>query len=279
MKIKIKMLFLLILSLSVTNIYSKTHLKSVTIGVIEYPSYIEVDKDGNFSGISHYIASEVFKASGYKVTFKIFPYKRLISHLFKNKKQVMMGIFAGVPGYERHHLSEISYMYFPTTYFYNSKLHPEFKNILNISQTKNKSVSILSGSGVYENVITDSGGKPERVTHESQVFKLLASGRVDFAHTGLINGIDKTKKTPKFKKLLPLSFTVTNLLSGLMFPKSLNNVRDDFHKTVVMLHKSGGLLKIYKEALKNYPEVDAKLMLPQKISIKVNIPISLVSSN
>ena len=218
------------------------------------------------------MAKEVFKKAGYEVSFHVLPYKRAVVKLFEKDDGIMMGIFAGIPGYEKLALTEVSYLIFPTTYFYNSSLNPNFSTITKIEQTKGMDVLVMNGTSIYENVITESGGKSITVNSNKQVFSMLYSGRAKFAHNGLFSGLDDISKNPAYKVLVPLPFYVTEITSGLVFREGASDARDAFLRTIKKMHKNGELLNIFKNAFKNYPKIDYKKMLPESIGVKVNVP-------
>lgn len=243
----------------------------VTIQTMSYPPYVIVNSDGEVRGLSVSIASEIFKAIGYKAKYNIVPYKRALRNLFSKNNAIMMGLFEGVPDYKTLNISEIKYTVFPTTYFYNHKKNPEYGKIKNIKQTKGKSVAVVRGTGIYEKAVTDAGGRLELVTNEIQTLKMLNANRVDFAHTGLLRGFESISNNPNYQNLRPLKFSVTKLISGMMFRSDANGIRDKFLKKAQEFHKNGMLLEIYKRALKNIPQSLAASMVPKEIKMNVNI--------
>jgi ABC-type amino acid transport substrate-binding protein len=246
--------------------------KTITIQTIHYPPYINLDENKKVSGISYYLSNEIFKSAGYKVTFNIVPYQRAVHNLFKKKDGIMTGIFSAIPNYQKLNLTQVSFMGFPTAYFYNSKTHPEYGKITNLKQTKGKNVAVMAGTKVYEDVITNSGGKLIKVTNEKGVFKMLKAGRVDFAHSALLSTIQTISKDSKLKHILPLKFNATNMLGGIVFREGALSAKNDFIKEVKKLHKNGKLLEIFKNSLKNLKGVDAKSFYPKEIKVQTNIP-------
>ena len=246
------------------------HLKEVIVEAGFYPPYFDISESGKVSGISYYVANEIFKRAGYKAIFKVLPYKRAVHNLFNNKNGVMMGVLAGIPEFQKLNLTEISYLIFPTTYFYNSKLNSKYSRITKIEQTKGLDVLVMGGTGFYENIITESGGKAIKVSRDELTLSMLQSGRADFAHTGLFSGLDNIKKNPKYKDLVPLPFNATSLTGGIVFREVASNSRDAFLKTVKEMYMNGDLLVVFKFAFQNYPRIDYKKMLPSQISVKRN---------
>jgi ABC-type amino acid transport substrate-binding protein len=244
--------------------------KFVTIQTSIYQPYVDVDKNGKVIGISISIANEIFKAIGYNVKYNVVPYMRATHNLFNIKNAIMMGLFEGVPEYQSLNISEIKYTVFPTTYFYNSKGHPEYGNITTVKQTKNKIIAVVGGTGIYEKAISSTGGIPELVTNEIQTLKMLHNNRVDFAHTGLLSGLHAISRNKKFYNLRPLNISITNLTSGMMFRKSTYDIRDKFLKKTKEFHKNGRLLQIYRKSLTNIPKEHAANMIPKEILMNVN---------
>ena len=249
-------------------------LKEVDIETTMYPPYFNIDKSGKLSGISYQIANEVFKKAGYKANFNVLPYKRAVLNLFDKKDGIMMGIFAGIPGYEKMTITEVSYLLFPTTYFYNSKLRPEYSSITKIDQTKGKKVLVLAGTSLYEDIITNSGGQAIKLTNESQVLAMLEAGRADFAHTSLLSGLHSIQMNPSYSILRALPFYTSAFASGVVFREDSFEVRDAYLKAIKKMHKSGELIEIAKKAFKAYPSLDYSHMFLKNIGEKTNIPVS-----
>lgn len=241
---------------------------------MRYPPYFSIDNSGKLFGISYEIAKEVFKAVGYKVKFNILPYKRAVLNLFDKKDGIMMGIFAAIPGYEKLAITEVSYLLFPTTYFYNSKLKPEYSSITEIDQTKGKKVLVLDGTRLYEDIITKSGGQAIRLTNEAQVLAMLEAGRADFAHTSLLSGLHSIQINPSYSSLRALPFYTTVLPSGVVFREGSFDVRDAYLKAIKKMHVSGELLKIAKKAFKSYPNIDYSSLFLKDIGVNMNTPVT-----
>lgn len=261
---------LLFLFLSFSTSSAQTN-KVIKVFSSSFPPYVVKNKDGTYGGISVVVAKEIFQAAGYTLKFEIAPYKRTVSNFLQQDDAIMTGLFEGIPDYQLVDMTQIGYTEFPTTYFYNSKINPDYKSISDIASTKGKRVAIMSGTGIYEKVITDSGGKLERVTHENQVLKVLSRGRVDFAHSGLVTGLMQIAENDKFSDLRPLNFNVTTLVSGLVFRKGAYSVRDDIKRTILKLHKNGTLKKIYSKAIESLPLLNVDKLIPESIQIRENI--------
>lgn len=246
--------------------------KSVTIYTTIYPPYVVKEKPGKFSGISLVTARKLFNAAGYKVVYQVVPYKRAVRSFVQKRDGIMMGMLEGIPDYKKYSITEVSYMVFPTTYFYNRIRHPEYASITRLSDTKGKTVSIMGGTAFYEKVITDAGGTLIRVTNEEQVLKMVQGGRVDFGHTGVLTGLDRIRRLPDHQMVRPFPFSVTAITSGLVFHEKDYAVRDDFLRTVRDFHRTGRLLQIYKDALKDLPLAKPEEAVPKEVVVRVNVP-------
>ena len=168
----------------------------------------------------------------------------------------MTGIFSAIPNYEKIPLTQVGYMNFPTTYFYNAKIHPEYSKITKIEETRGKKVAVMGGTKIYEDVITKSGGTLVKVSNDQKVFKRLNDGTVHFAHSALVSTIQSMEKDPENKDITPFRFNITNLVSGLVFREDTNRIKDDFLLEIKKLHKNGILRAIFKKALLIIPSVN-----------------------
>jgi ABC-type amino acid transport substrate-binding protein len=267
-----KAIFLILLFLITPHTSFSSSQKIVTIQTINYPPYITLGKDKEVGGITYIIINEIFKSAGYKTKFKVVSWKRAVHNLFRNKDSIMTGVFSAIPNYKRIPLTQIGYMNFPTTYFYNAKNHPEFAKINRIEETRGKKVAVMGGTKIYEDVITKSGGKIIKVSSAQKVFEMLNEGTVHFAHSALISTLQSIEKDPENKDITPFKFNITNLVSGLIFREGVNNIKDDFLFEVKKLYKNGILHSIFKKALLSIPTANVESLYPKKIEVKVNTP-------
>ncbi len=244
---------------------------TVTIITSLYPPYVVMDSANNVKGVSCETAQEIFKAAGYQTNFKILTYPKAVEELFSNENAIMMGMFMGVPNYQSLNITEVLYTNFPTTYFYNSKHHPEYGKFTDINQTKNKTVSVMRGTGFYENIIKSSGGIITAVDEEEKVLQLILAGKTDFAHTGILGGAINIFMNPKYSHFRPVKFIVSELPSGLMFREGAYQIRDKFIEVVKNFKKNGELFKIYQNSLKNIPLVHPQSLLPDSIVVTENL--------
>lgn len=251
-----------------TNIYASQ--KAITVYSFIYPPYTYYNEDGKLAGLSYEVVRQVFIAAGYKPDFKIAPYKRNIKRLFENENAVLMGVLEGVPNYQSIDISQLSYNDFPTSYFYNHSLNPDYGKIKSIEETKGKTVSILSGTKFYEDVITKSGGKTFLVSRAAQVLKAIAIGRTDFAHVGTLTALDEINSDKTLGDLRPLPFETSKIAGGILFRKGSYEAKGLFLEKLMEFHKDGRLLKIFKDSIKHLKGANPKDYFPDAITTRMN---------
>ena len=254
------------------NLMATSTKKTVTVFTTVYPPYVVQNSDGSQDGVSLDILRVVFGEIGYQVNFEIAPYRRTVKNLFSSENHIMMGMFVGIPNYQSIEATEVTYMVFPTTYFYNHQKNPQYAEIKSLKQTTGKMVSIMGGTGFYENVIKESGGILAKVSNEVQVLSMVKKGRVDFGHTGNLTGLDRIKQNKAFAVVRPLDFNVTEIKSGLVFRKGAFAIRDKFIKKIEELHKNGRMKKIYGHSLRDLPLANPAHLVPDAIGVNHNTP-------
>ncbi len=253
--------------------FAESAHQDLVINSTYYPPYVIEIADKSPSGVSIDILREVFGSMNITVKFRIAPYKRTVRNFLNSSDTLMMGIFEGIPNYKSLDLAEVSYMSFPTTYFYNAKIHPQYAKITRLEQTKGKSVAIMDGTEIYESVISQSGGIVQKLSSQDQVLKMVLFGRTDFAHTGLLTGLDSLNKIANFQDVHALPFHVTEITTGLVFPKGLFPIKDKFYKKIKQFHQNGRMLEIYKASIKNIPLAKAEDLIPPEIGTRINTAV------
>jgi ABC-type amino acid transport substrate-binding protein len=254
------------ISLSSFKISAQAENKDVQINTFIYPPYFYKLKNGSWGGASHDALKAAFIGAGYNPVFKIFPYKRSVAQFLQSENAIFMGVIDAIPGHEKFDMGQISYTVFPSSYFYNSKLHPELKKIETIKETKGMTVSILSGTSFYKDIITENGGNPYEVINELQVLKMVAKGRVHFGHSGNLTGIANIKNIPELKDLRPMKNHASVIVGGVVFRSGAFKVKKRVLKQMRKMRDSGELLKIYANALKHLPMANPESLVPKIIS-------------
>ena len=117
--------------------------KTIQVYTTIYPPYVIQTEDSKLEGFTVEVLNRAFAKVGYETKYYVSPYKRAVKSFKENKNSTIIGPLFSISDQNQLRLSEIAFQKFPIAFFYNSKTHPEYSKLTELSQLIGKLVGVL----------------------------------------------------------------------------------------------------------------------------------------
>ena len=248
--------------------------KTINVYTTIYPPYVIQRENSELDGFTVEVLNRAFGKAGYKTKYYVSPYKRAVKSFKENKNSTIIGPLFSISDQNELKLSEIAFQKFPIAFFYNSKIHPEYKKLTELSQLKGKLVGVLRGSGAYETLPKSYGAETHSFTNENQLLHVLAAGRIDIALTNEVTFYYHVRKSKKLNDLRGINITLPEFNSGIVFDEQAFEAKELFKKNVTEMSKNGELMEIASKLLSKDPKSLPFKLVPKKIRETLSQPDS-----